>query len=40
VRQVPWVETTAEDTGEYEPEGVRDGDETTVEERLRSLGYV
>ena len=40
VRQVPWVETTAQDTGEHEPRDVREGDETTVEDRLRSLGYV
>lgn len=40
VRTVPWVETKAEDTGEYEPRDVREGDETTVEDRLRSLGYV
>jgi hypothetical protein len=40
VRTVPWVETTAEDTGEYEPSDVRQGDETSVEDRLRSLGYV
>ncbi|MDZ7688334.1 MAG: hypothetical protein U5J64_06350 [Halobacteriales archaeon] len=40
VRTVPWVETSAEDTGEHEPSDVRDGDETTVEDRLRSLGYV
>jgi len=40
VRTVPWVETEAEDTGEYEPGDARDGDETSVEDRLRSLGYV
>ena len=44
VRQVPWVETTGTDTGEYEPtvvpessaEGVND---RTAAERLRALGY-
>ena len=40
VSKVPWVETTAEDTGDYEPSDVREGDETSVEDRLRSLGYV
>jgi len=44
VRRVPWVETTATDTGEYEPSLERpDGDGTTddaVEDRLRNLGYV
>lgn len=41
VKNVPWVETTATDTGEYEPD-VETGDpsETDVESRLRSLGYM
>lgn len=40
VRTVPWVETTAEDTDEYEPDPVRSGSDQPVEDRLRSLGYV
>lgn len=41
VKNVPWTETTAADSGEYEPTTAR-GSETdgTVEERLRNLGYV
>lgn len=43
LRRVPWVETTACDTGEYEPDErlssrVDDGDDG-VEDRLRDLGY-
>jgi len=41
VREVPWVETTAQDAGEYEPEqrisAVKDM--ITVEDKLRALGY-
>jgi hypothetical protein len=42
IREVPWVETTAEDTGDYEPvtehsiEGV---DEEAIDGRLAALGY-
>lgn len=47
VRRVPWVETTAEDTGGYEPryplaeadQFADEPDEAEVEERLRQLGY-
>ena len=45
LREVPWCETTASDTGDYDP-GPRSGDgggepsdETTVDDRLESLGY-
>jgi hypothetical protein len=41
VKNVPWVETTATDTGEYNPEFQREGtSDADVQERLRSLGYV
>lgn len=45
VKMVPWAETTASDTGEYEPtfEFERDGESSTDEEterRLRDLGYL
>ena len=42
VKRVPWVETTAEDTGEYEPTTERidaETDESGIEERLSALGY-
>jgi len=41
VKNVPWVETTASDEGNFEPsiESSASGDQT-VEERLESLGYV
>lgn len=43
MRQVPWVETTAEDRHEHEPTAARfDSDDTatTAEERLQDLGYL
>jgi hypothetical protein len=41
VTTVPWIETTASDTGNYEPEfEPGDPSETDVESRLRSLGYM
>ncbi|WP_135828376.1 sulfatase-like hydrolase/transferase [Halorussus halobius] len=43
LKRVPWAETTATDTGEYEPEldaaSVR-VDDDEVEDKLRNLGYV
>lgn len=45
LREVPWCETTASDTGAHDPEARgSDGegastDETTVDDRLESLGY-
>jgi hypothetical protein len=46
VTNVPWVETTARDAGEYEPEidpavevDSSDAVETDVDDRLRHLGY-
>jgi hypothetical protein len=40
VTNVPWVETTAVDSGEFEPELEPDADgRADVEERLRGLGY-
>jgi hypothetical protein len=48
LREVPWCETAASDTGAYDPvarssdDGDREGespDETTVDDRLESLGY-
>jgi len=40
VRKVPWVETEAKDTGEYEPAPLTEEKETTpVEDQLRALGY-
>jgi hypothetical protein len=40
VKRVPWVETTASNSGEYSPE-VTEGEETVpeVESRLEALGY-
>lgn len=41
IRKVPWVETTAKDENEYEPEIVDNSSpERTVEETLEALGYV
>lgn len=41
VTNVPWVETSASDTGSYEPEiEPRAEADTTVEERLEELGYL
>jgi len=41
VAEVPWIETSATDTGDYEPDLRRDnGREASVTDRLRSLGYV
>lgn len=41
VRNVPWVETTAQDSGEYKPELVDEStNEQTVEETLGALGYI
>jgi len=40
VRKVPWVTTTATDTGEYEPTIDRNDTEVDVEEHLADLGYV
>lgn len=40
LREVPWIETTATDTGEYEPRSDTKDDETSVEEKLAALGYV
>lgn len=41
VRRVPWVETTATDTGTYEPSAgsPRDAGSRDVDEHLRNLGY-
>jgi hypothetical protein len=43
--KVPWIVTSAEDSGEYTPanqipEEQSDAEESTVEERLKQLGYV
>lgn len=40
IREVPWCETTAEDTGEYEPELEPQDDGLAVEEKLKDLGYL
>jgi hypothetical protein len=40
VRQVPWVEVSASDSGEYTPETRKTADEYSVEDRLESLGYM
>lgn len=41
VKRVPWVETSANDTGDYEPEVAETGaHEQSVDERLESLGYL
>ncbi|UPV74290.1 hypothetical protein M0R89_17355 [Halorussus limi] len=39
LRTVPWVETTATDTGEYEPELERSDADGDVTDRLEALGY-
>jgi hypothetical protein len=42
LRNVPWVETTATDTGRYDPDSVEDRESTTTDEvhsRLNDLGY-
>jgi len=42
IRRVPWLETTAEDTGEHEPTTERGPDglaDETVDSRLDALGY-
>ncbi|WP_162991414.1 alkaline phosphatase family protein [Halostella salina] len=42
LRKVPWVETTASDTGSYEPEYERSDErvsEDELQERLKALGY-
>lgn len=38
--EVPWVETTAEDTGTYEPTIERKSDSIETEGKLRALGYL
>lgn len=43
IRQVPWIDTAATDSGEYTPDVDDDRgdlDDEAVESRLRSLGYV
>lgn len=45
LRQVPWIETVAEDTGEYDPEFVPEttdvtGSKRAVEDQLEKLGYL
>lgn len=40
VKCVPWVETTAVDSGEYQPDWETDETELTVERRLEDLGYL
>ncbi|MFB6151549.1 MAG: hypothetical protein ABEJ40_07070 [Haloarculaceae archaeon] len=49
LREVPWIETSARDTGEYDPEFVpesvpestdRSGSRRDVEDQLEKLGYV
>ncbi len=45
VRRVPWVETTAHDSGDHDPETWRESDsaaeaaDADVQDRLRALGY-
>ena len=42
IRKVPWTETSATDTGNYEPEPVRSETEASdeeLEDRLKALGY-
>lgn len=39
VKDVPWVETTASDTGAYEPEVEPSAETPAVSERLERLGY-
>lgn len=40
LRKVPWVQTSASDQGEYEPEIHTEGGDSTTNERLRALGYL
>jgi len=40
VKNVPWTETTARDTGEYEPTVEPAESRTDVDNRLRDLGYL
>lgn len=40
IKRVPWVETTATDTGSREPDVSQEGDEAELEEHLEALGYV
>lgn len=40
VKRVPWVVTSATDTGEYEPTLTPDGPSKTVEQQLSDLGYL
>jgi hypothetical protein len=40
VKNVPWAETSASDTGSYSPSVDPSGGETEVEARLRRLGYI
>lgn len=40
IKRVPWVETTATDTGSREPAVSQEGEQAHVEEHLEALGYV
>jgi hypothetical protein len=40
VKRVPWAVTSAEDTGEYDPDVDRGLAEASVDERLEQLGYL
>jgi len=40
VKRVPWIETTAIDSGDHDPEIELGGDEADVSERLKNLGYL
>jgi hypothetical protein len=40
VKMVPWIETTAEDTGEHQPDIERERIDANVSERLERLGYL
>jgi len=40
VKNVPWTETTASDTGSYDPAVEPEDEEADVRERLRGLGYL
>lgn len=40
LREVPWVETKASDSGEYTPEITNDEVDLSVDDRLESLGYI
>jgi len=39
LREVPWVETTATDSGNYQPDIERDDVDVSTEEQLKYLGY-